>query len=466
MKKLNKGFMFYFGIFLAILVAAFLICVVILVLSPGTSIFGLKYFKADEKETYSKMQVYEQTVTADGSVYTFKEEAIIGTSAYPIKKVVISSNAHAISLFKANPAYKDSNSFLIKVVNSTNGFSTEEDVTSSKSLKYYSDTGILELTASIPQGFWVTGNSSEIRVQVPMSFEASGIDLEILGGTGSVVLGDSKTSSNMNPNCLTFKSANIKANSLNVTEYGQIGTPSQQHDCSLNIENGISLKTAIFANNLTIKSNGGALSIRKDELAISALNDVTFETKNVTGACGNVICQNLNLINIYGSQKFGNVKGNIIISKSSRNCDYKFDSVETLTAGSAQEGETPEKKAEGCNIVINKCADVVFDIHTTGTVTINQKVNMNETLTLSPSVAGYFETTKIIKGASYTFSCTENIVEGITQRTFKITSSLGGEESVSFNDGETYTEFNSSIDGISFKVAFLAKDSWKISATR
>ena len=49
MKKLNKGFMFYFGILFAVLVAAFLICVVIMVLSPGTSIFGLTYFKADDQ---------------------------------------------------------------------------------------------------------------------------------------------------------------------------------------------------------------------------------------------------------------------------------------------------------------------------------------------------------------------------------------------------------------------------------
>lgn len=470
MKKLNKGFMFYFGIFFAILIAAFLICVVILVLSPGTSIFGLKYFKTTDQETYTKMQVYEKTSTADGEVYTFKEESPIWSrtsTAYPIKKIVIASNGHHVSLVKANQSFKDSDSFLITVNNGTNGFSTEDDVTSEKSLRYYTDTGILEIYAKIPTGFWVTGNSSQISVQIPMSYEASGIDLEIDAGKGSVSIGDAKTGSNLNPNCLTFKSANIKANSLSVTEYGQIGTPSRQEDCSFNLEEGLSSATAIFANNLTIKSNDGHISIRKEDLSISALGNVSIETKNVTAEYGKVKCTALNLVNIYGSQKFAEVQGDVVVSSSSRQCDYTFDSLSNnLTVGVAKSDESAEKKAEKCNFVVKKCKDVVFDIHTTGTVSIEQAVNMNESISLVNVEEGYFEYSTVIKGARYTFSFKEETVEEVSRRTCKIVSSLGGEASVSFVDDAAFEEFNSTIDGINFKVTFISATSWNVYATR
>lgn len=470
MKKLNKGFMFYFGIFFAILIAAFLICVVILVLSPGTSIFGLKYFKTTDQETYTKMQVYEKTSTADGEVYTFKEESLIWSrtsSAYPIKKIVISSNGHQVSLVKANQSFKDSDSFLIKVDNGTNGFSTEEDVTSAKSLRYYTDTGILEIYAKIPTGFWVTGNSSQISVQIPMSYETSGIDLEIDAGSGSVSIGDVRTNSNLNPNCLTFKSANVKANFLSITNYGQIGSAASQHDCSFDLEEGLSSENAIYADNLSIKANDGQISIGKEDLSISALGDVSIETKNVTGKYGKIACNLLTLSNIYGAQTFSQVQANVVVLPTSRQCDYTFDSLSNLlTVGKAKTDETPEKKAEKCNFTIKSCGDVIFDIHTTGKVSIEQKVNLNESIYLVNIEEGYYEYSTILKGAKYTFSCKEESVEGVTKRVCKITSSLGGEANISFIDDTPFKEFNSTIDGIKFKVSFISMTNWNVYATR
>lgn len=465
MKKLNKGFMFYFGIFFAILIAAFLICVVIMVLSPGTSIFGLKYFKANDHETYSKMEVYEQTPTEDGNVYTFKEEAYLSDASYHINQIVIASNAHSVSIVKANPAFKDPNSFLIDITNSTNGFSTEKDVDSSKSIRYYVDTGILEIVAKVPEGFWVTGNSSAISIQFPSSFEASNISLKIDGGKGDVRVGDSKTSSNMNPNCVTFKDANIKANSLTVTEYGQIGTPSKLGDCSFEIADGMFFSTAIFANNLTIKSTAGNVSLSEDGIAVKA-NAVSIESKNATSAYGNITCSTLNLKNIYGSQSFGEVSGDVIISADSRKCDYSFKKVSSLKIGEAAQGENKEKKAEKCNIVVDTCPDVVFDVHTTGNVTIKQEANVNTTLTLNKIDETNYNNSLVITGAEYVFSFESTIANKQTFKTFKIVSSLGGEMSVSYVEGEAYKEFVGNLDGIEFKVTFLSTDSWQVSAIR
>lgn len=465
MKKLNKGFMFYFGILFAVLVAAFLICVVIMVLSPGTSIFGLKYFKADDHEVYSKMEVYEQTPTEDGSVYTFKEEAFFTDSSYTINKIIITSNAHNVKIVKANPAFKEPNSFLIDVTNSTHGFSTEKDVESSKSIRYYTDTGILEIVAKVPEGFWVTGNSSSIQVQFPSSFEASNISLKINGGTGDVQIGDSKTNSNMNPNCITFKSAEIKANSVTVSDYGQIGTPTRFENCSFEIADGMFFDSAIFAANLTIKSTGGNVSLRESDLAIQAAN-VIIESKNATSSYGNITCTTLNLKNIYGSQSFGEVNGAVVVSADSRKCDYSFKKVNSLKVGEAATETEKEKSAEKCNFVIDTCPDVVFDIHTTGKVTIKKATNVNTTVTLEKVDEKNYANSLVITGAKYTLSFTETTENEQTFRTFKIVSSLGGEMTVSYAMDEEFKEFVGNLDGIEFKVTFLSFDSWKVSAVR
>lgn len=465
MKKLNKGFMFYFGIFFAILIAAFLICVVIMVLSPGTSIFGLKYFKADDHEVYSKMEVYEQTPTEDGSVYTFKEEAFFTDSSYTINKIIITSNAHDIKIVKANPAFKDPNSFLIDVTNSTHGFSTEKDVEASKSIRYYTDSGILEILAKVPEGFWVTGNSSAISIQFPSSFEASSISLKINGGTGDVQIGDSKTNSNMNPNCITFKSAQIEANSVSVSEYGQIGTPTKLDNCSFIVADGLSFETAIFAGDLTIKSTSGNVSLRENDLAIQAAN-VKIESKNATSAYGNVICTTLTLNNIYGSQSFGEVSGDVIVLADSRKCDYSFKKVTSLKVGEAAKETEEEKKAENCNFVIDACPDVVFDIHTNGTVTIKQATDVNTTVTLEKVDEMNYANSLVITGAKYALTFNDTTENEQSFRTFKIVSSLGGEMSVTYAKDEAFKEFVGNLDGIEFKVTFLSFDSWKVSAVR
>lgn len=465
MKKLNKGFMFYFGILFAVLVAAFLICVVIMVLSPGTSIFGLKYFKADDHEVYSKMEVYEQTPTEDGSVYTFKGEAFFTDSSYTISKIIITSNAHDIKIVKANPAFKDPNSFLIDVTNSTHGFSTEKDVEASKSIRYYTDTGILEILAKVPEGFWVTGNSSSILIQFPISFEASNISLKINGGTGDVQIGDSKTNSNMNPNCITFKSAQIEANSVSVSEYGQIGTPTKLDNCSFIVADGMSFSSAIFAADLTIKSTGGSVKIREMDLAIQAAN-VKIESKNATSAYGNVICTTLTLNNIYGSQSFGEVSGDVIVLADSRKCDYSFKKVTSLKVGEAAKETEEEKKAENCNFVIDACPDVVFDIHTNGTVTIKQATDVNTTVTLEKVDEMNYANSLVITGAKYALTFNDTTENEQSFRTFKIVSSLGGEMSVTYAKDEAFKEFVGNLDGIEFKVTFLSFDSWKVSAVR
>ena len=59
MKKINKGFLFYLLIVLGILIGAFLICVAIMIFSPGVSIFGISYYKENKSQSFQTADMYE-----------------------------------------------------------------------------------------------------------------------------------------------------------------------------------------------------------------------------------------------------------------------------------------------------------------------------------------------------------------------------------------------------------------------
>ena len=137
-----------------------------------------------------------------------------------------------------------------------------------------------------------------------------------------------------------------------------------------------------------------------------------------------------------------------------------------MKVGEAATETEKEKSAEKCNFVIDTCPDVVFDIHTTGKVTIKKATNVNTTVTLEKVDEKNYANSLVITGAKYTLSFTEATENEQTFRTFKIVSSLGGEMTVSYAKDEAFKEFVGTLDGIEFKVTFLSFDSWKVSAVR
>lgn len=372
MKKINKGFFFYLGILLAIAVAAFLICVVIIVLSPGTSIFGLKYYNVKQTQLLDTMTIYSPTQDEEGNtVYQKSGSAYFKNYKDQISKVVIISNAHSVSIKKVNKTYQNPDQWHVYVTNSTSGFTTDETTSATMEAKYYTDTKTFEISANVPTGFWVTGNSSSITMQIPTSVNEALYEFEIQAGSGSVSLGDVKTSNNTAPNTLNLRCATISASSLGITQYAVIGAPNSSSTTKLDISGTISTSSTIYAKELEIKTGSGISNFNTDGVAFDA-NKISIQTQSSTSNYGRVDVDDcLNLKNTYGTQNFGTVNGAIKIDAESRKCDYNFDHIiGNLTVGQAEAGETPEKKAENCNIVLKQPLGGYSDIHTTGTVTI------------------------------------------------------------------------------------------------
>lgn len=296
-----------------------------------------------------------------------------------IETVKVVSNSHSVQVIRATPTDENSGYMRVFVDNKTTGFTTGDVVTSSTSIKYYRDTKTLEITANIPEGFWVTSNSSQIIVRLPnTSLEnmLKDFNYDIDAGKGSVSIGDEYSKSNLTPSSLGIAGLNVKTTgSLGITSYVTFNTSNAELSTlgAINLEVGsASIATTIKASSVNIKSSGN-LNLNPEGVAIESKSSVTIEAVDSYSSYGDIKISDLSaklyLKNTYGEQKFSSVEGDVEISKDSKNCDYSFETINgNITAGKAATENEGEVKIN-CNITIGTLIGI-NDIHTTGTVTI------------------------------------------------------------------------------------------------
>lgn len=456
MKKINKGFVFYLLLLLGILFAGFIVCVCILIFSPGTSIFGLKYYKVEKQTLFDTAQIY----TASTEDYTRTGESFFKN--LDIENLVISSNAHSIKVFSANSGMKNYTEFHVTFKNSCTGFTTDEIINPTMRCNYYSDTKTLELVAKVPQGFWNIGNASAIEVKLPFDkydkSSSSKFNLIINAGSGSVTIGDSKTDNNLEARDVYVKSLNVKTTgSVGITDFGHVGTASDKGECVVDAKS-VSCATTMYATDLKIKSGNIGFGA---ENSIVASGDVNIDTENSTANYGNISATNLLLKNIYGSQKFNNVTANVLINNSSKKCDYNFNSISgKLSAGEKAYGGFKEIVVDNCNITV---AGILTerDVHTSGKFVFgNQKVSYSETL----EVLG----TKIVSIGNINYELKVNVDTENNTVTFSIVGDGGSLEKTITKDEsleDKTTKMSGKIRGVKFEVS-ISEDgkTWTVSA--
>ena len=121
MKKINKGFVFYLLLLLGVLFAGFIVCVCILIFSPGTSIFGLKYYKVENEKLFDKAQIY--SVSGD----TYEKNDGDGTffKNLEIENLIINSNVHSVNVLSANSGMTNYTEFHVTMKNVWDTFLVE-----------------------------------------------------------------------------------------------------------------------------------------------------------------------------------------------------------------------------------------------------------------------------------------------------------------------------------------------------
>lgn len=260
--KIRKGFFFYFGLFVLLLVAVFLVCLVIMMFNPGASVLWMKYFTPKE-----------EVVSVKKLTDTNEDVSYVGVNGLTVKC------DYANVIVTTNNDFQESG---IKIINKARGF------TGAKNAKDFGYTltragDELVLDVQEPTGFlffskqidvllyskadWAFGNNFKLKVESEGNCNVEfGRDkanegdtkvheLDIKTGKGNVIFRDTCDTSAM--------TGGVKIS----TGSGKIGAMSTSFgaltDVELSTTSGkINFDTLnVGSNNISISSTKGSVAI-------------------------------------------------------------------------------------------------------------------------------------------------------------------------------------------------------------
>ena len=313
--QIRKGFFFYFGLFVLLLVAIFLVCVVVMIFNPGKSVLWLQYFSANEAAHITKT-----TDTNEEIDFSTISEMTIDCS---YAEVVVERNNN-----------KDLAKDQICIINNAKGFTAASEATPFQFSVKCEGTA-LYVSVSEPSGFLFFSKNIQIVLHASSlddnKTNFQNINLKINTSQGDVNLGGNFLTNSVTP--LT------KLGSLTVeTESGNIFFGSNFDTTSLNslklsTASG-EMKSAYVTNQKTAenkKLNG--LELACDASFSTKKGDIHFDALNVAGkvqfSCesGTVVNE---LLKTSGGASFASSShGNYVFGEIYGNLDFA-PSMETL----------------------------------------------------------------------------------------------------------------------------------------
>lgn len=175
--QIKKGFFFYFGLFVLLLISVFMICLVIMMFNPGKSVLGMKYFTAN------KTIHVEKTTDDANSEIDFSDYSGINikcTYANVTVKRCRDNNLRKNGLY---------------IVNKAIGFAGGKS-NAAFSYKVYESGGVLNIELHEPEGFMYFSKNIEIILLSNLInddeigvYDFSNLDFTAETTTGTVSLG-------------------------------------------------------------------------------------------------------------------------------------------------------------------------------------------------------------------------------------------------------------------------------------
>lgn len=284
--KIRKGFFFYFGLFVLLLVAIFLVCLVIMMFNPGTTVLWMKYFTPKEE----LVVVNKLTDTGEAVAYG-------GLSGITV------NCDYANVIVTANKDYRDTG---IKIINKTRGF------TAAKNAKDFGYTLTREgeelvLDVQEPTGFLFFSKQIDVLIYSNESTWAYGDHFKLTvksEGSGNVEFGRSKE----NEGTIKLNAIDIETGSGNVsflstcdvsqmtggvkisTNSGKIGAMSTNFGVGRDVELS-TVKGKINFDTVNIGSNNLKITNTKGMVAI---NNIYAGKTDVSCERGNFVFKKVN----------------------------------------------------------------------------------------------------------------------------------------------------------------------------
>ncbi len=280
--QIKKGFFFYFGMFVLLLLTVFLICLVIMIFNPGKTILWMKYFTGNE--TY----VVAKTTDTIEQPIDWSAVSTITINAPSYAKVTID-----YTQTKNVAGSKKSDSGLY-IKNHAKGFQGAANAVNFGYEATLTPDAKFTLTVSEPNGFLFFSKDLEIVIHSsaypnqPVNF--NGKSIVINGGSGDVVVGRRL---NTNDKQVTLSSLYVNTTSGDVLLDSSFDTTS---DAALVGQINIEGKENLGA--LFISTNSGSISANQivdGGKGLALKKNATFKTNKGDIRLGRVIADGTSL---------------------------------------------------------------------------------------------------------------------------------------------------------------------------
>lgn len=385
---IKKGFFFYFGLFVLLLISVFLICLVIMMFNPGKTVLWMQYFTGDSTVHYTK--------TDDGSVINYGS----------INKIEIEASYAKVSVQK-NSEYDEEG---LIIINKAKGFASAKKAVHYNVSVTMSGT-TLKVKVTEPTGFLYFSKNIEIILNAN---EISGtnwanVDLVARTTNGDINIGGTKHSK---AKTVYFKSLDLKATGkgdvnlqqmLDISGANSLKLSTNKGDISSAIENAE--KLGIVANCDTILETGSGV-IKFDQLTVASGRNLHILCKSGDVKIDNISADVVAVSCVQGNYVFGTINGNLsytnsedtIISPNILVTKLVSGDFTLTTDGNSNANPDIEIKEVGGDITVIADKGHLEIAKANGAVSVNSKDNLYVGIIFADTSAANAITIKNVKG--------------------------------------------------------------------
>lgn len=361
--KIKKGFATYLLVLVIALVAAFLICVTVMLFSPFHNIMGLHYFYYDD-------EVYEYNVTDEDS------DAILDFST--LEEIKINCSYAKVTVER----YTMVDNHAVKITNKAKGFARANQESSFSYNVSFEDAGktILNVEVNEPDGFLYFSKEVVVSILVPTTagaYDLENTKIDITNTTGSIYIGNRDELTTQGDNEIDVNSLSVKTNSGRIMIYPVI-EKSFDNVFVKTRKSDIDFATDIVVeNSLQVYAKAGNISFKGIENKTPAIIDIAnakFSSEKIVGKT--------NLLMKSGYFKTNQLQGDLISNDSNSQMVKASIKIDEIT------GVVSLPFLNGSNLKIKKAnaGSQIYAQTTSGSVNIDETYGKTYIKTTSGSV--------------------------------------------------------------------------------
>ncbi len=387
---IKKGFFFYFGLFVLLLISVFLICLVIMMFNPGKTVLWMQYFTADTEIHHTK--------TDDGALIDYST----------INKIEIEATYAKVSVQK-NAEYTEKQEGLI-IINKAKGFaSAKKAVHYNVSITKSGST--LKVKVTEPTGFLYFSKNIEIILNANHETATNWANVDFVATTtnGDIQVGGVN---HLKAKTVHLKSLDLKATGkgditlekmLDVSNANSVKLSTNKGDISSAMEVGG--KLGIVSNSDTIlETNSGV--IKFDRLTVASGRSLHILCKSGDVKIGEINADSVDVSCVQGNYVFDTINGNLsytnsedtIISPNILVTKLVSGDFTLTTDGNSNANPDVEIKEVGGDITVIADKGHLEVAKANGAVSINSKDNLYVGIIFADTSANNAITIKNVKG--------------------------------------------------------------------